>query len=250
MHQAKRVPGISAQVAEERFERGSGASLAAEQALRHGLDGDEFHLVFQPKFGAADRRLLGFEALLRWRRGGALVAPGEFIPAAERTGLIGPLGQRVLSLACRQIAAWRDAGLAVVPVAVNVSRWQLADPGFAALVLGLLRAAGVPLSLDDFGEGLSSLSALRLLPLAEVKIDRGLVAPLPAADATAVIAAVCSLARALGVRVVGEGVENEAQAAALWACGCDGLQGYLLGRPEPAEQAGHRLPVLRGASAA
>lgn len=264
MRQAKLVPGTSEQLAEERFERGSGASLAAEQALRAGIQHEEFFLVYQPKVDAHDRRLLGFEALLRWQRGATLVSPLDFIPAAERTGLILPLGRVVLELACRQIAAWRAAGLPMVPVAVNVSRWQLLDPGFVGLVLGTLqahgvlpqdltleitetaavqdlervrertetlRAAGLVLSLDDFGDGQSSLTSLRALPLKEVKIDRGLVSPLPAPDAVAVVRAICTLARALGLGVVGEGVETEAQAAVLADCGCDALQGYLLARP-------------------
>lgn len=264
MRQAKRVPGTSEQLAEERFERGSGASLAAEQALRAGIQHEEFFLVYQPKVDAANRQLLGFEALLRWQRGAVLVSPVDFIPAAERTGLILPLGRVVLDLACRQIAAWRTAGLAVMPVAVNVSRWQLLDPGFVGLVLGTLqahgvapqdltleitetaavqdlervrertetlRAAGLVLSLDDFGSGLSSLTTLRALPLKEVKIDRGLISPLPAPDAVAVVRAICTLARALDLGVVGEGVETEAQAAVLADCGCDALQGFLLARP-------------------
>lgn len=264
MHQAKLVPGTSEQLAEERFERGSGASLAAEQALRAGIQHEEFFLVYQPKVDAGDRRLLGFEALLRWQRGPTLVSPVDFIPAAERTGLILPLGRVVLDLACRQIAAWRDAGLSVMPVAVNISRWQLLDPGFVGLVLGTLqahgvqpqdltleitestlvqdlergreriealRAAGLDLSLDDFGSGLSSLTSLRALPLKEVKIDRGLISPLPAPDAVAVVRAICTLARALDLGVVGEGVETEAQAAVLADCGCDALQGFLLARP-------------------
>jgi diguanylate cyclase (GGDEF)-like protein/PAS domain S-box-containing protein len=271
MHQAKRVPGTSEQLAEERFERGSGASLAAEQALRAGIERQEFFLLYQPKLRASDRRLLGFEALLRWQRGGTLVSPVDFITAAERTGLILPLGRQVLELACRQIAAWRTAGLQVVPVAVNVSRWQLLDPGFVGLLLGTLqehgvapqdlsieitetaavqdlelvrertealRDAGIALALDDFGSGLSSLTTLRALPLQEVKIDRGLIAPLPAADACAVVRAVCTLAGALQLSVVAEGVETEAQARALADCGCDALQGYLLARPlEPAAAA-------------
>jgi diguanylate cyclase (GGDEF)-like protein/PAS domain S-box-containing protein len=264
MHQAKGVPGTSEQLAEDRFDRGSGASLAAEQALRAGIERQEFFLVYQPKLRASDRRLVGFEALLRWQRGSTLVAPADFIPAAERTGLIGPLGRQVLTLACRQITAWRAAGLQVLPVAVNVSRWQLVDPGFVGLVLGTLqehgvapqdlaleitetaavqdpelvrertealRAAGMALALDDFGSGLSSLTSLRALPLQELKIDRGLIAPLPAADACAVVRAVCTLAAALRLRVVAEGVETEAQAAALQDCGCDVLQGYRFARP-------------------
>lgn len=264
MHQAKGVPGTSEQLAEERFERGSGASLAAEQALRAGIERQEFFLVYQPKLRATDRRLLGFEALLRWQRGTTLVSPVDFIPAAERTGLILPLGRQVLDMACRQLAAWRAAGLPVVPVAVNVSRWQLLDPGFVGLVLGtlqehglppqdlsieitetaavqdlelvrerteVLRDAGIALALDDFGSGLSSLTTLRALPLQEVKIDRGLITPMPAADACAVVRAVCTLAAALKLAVVAEGVETEAQALALADCGCDALQGYLLARP-------------------
>jgi PAS domain S-box-containing protein len=264
MHQAKRVPGTSEQLAEDRFERGSGASLAAEQALRAGIERREFFLVYQPQLRTSDRRLVGFEALLRWQRGPNLVSPTEFIPAAERTGLILPLGRQVLDDACRQIAAWRAAGLPLVPVAVNVSRWQLLDPGFPGLVLGTmaaydvqpqhlcfevtetaavqdlelvrqrteaLRAAGLVVSLDDFGSGLSSLTTLRTLPLHEVKIDRGLIAPLPAPDAAAIVEAVCTLAGALNLRVVAEGVETELQATALARAGCDVLQGYLFARP-------------------
>jgi EAL domain-containing protein (putative c-di-GMP-specific phosphodiesterase class I) len=192
------------------------------------------------------------------------VSPMDFIPAAERTGLILPLGRQVLDDACRQIATWRAAGLPLVPVVVNVSRWQLLDPGFPGLVLGTmaahdvqpqhlcfevtetaavqdldlvrqrteaLRAAGLVVSLDDFGSGLSSLTTLRTLPLHEVKIDRGLITPLPAPDAEAIVQAVCALAGTLHLRVVAEGVETEAQAAALARAGCDVLQGYLFAQP-------------------
>lgn len=275
MHEAKAVPGTSRVVAEERFERGSGASLAAEQALRAGLPGrsagpgspwqQAFFLVFQPKLAARSRTLAGFEALLRWQRGdGTLVPPAEFIPAAERTGLILPLGQQVVEMACERLAAWRDAGAALVPVAVNVSRWQLLDDGFAPAVLrtlqrhrlapqhlvleitetaamqhfeqvceraAALREMGLALSLDDFGTGLSSLTALREIALHEIKIDRGLIAPLPDAGALAVVQAVCTLARTVGLQVVAEGVETEAQAAAAAEAGCDALQGYHFARP-------------------
>jgi len=271
MHEAKAVPGTSRVFAEDRFERGSGASLAAEQALRAGLGREDFFLVFQPKLAARTRRLAGFEALLRWRRGdGTLVPPSEFIPAAERCGLILPLGQQVIEMACGQLAAWRDAGAAMVPVAVNVSRWQLLDEGFAPAVLhtlqrhGLaprdlvleitetaamqhfeqvcdraatLRATGIALSLDDFGTGLSSLTALREIALQEIKIDRGLIAPLPDPGALAVVQAVCTLARAVGLVVVAEGVETEAQAAAATEAGCDVLQGYHFAQPLEADAA-------------
>ncbi|MCP5285100.1 MAG: EAL domain-containing protein [Burkholderiaceae bacterium] len=271
MHEAKRVPGTAVQWAEERFERGSGASLAAEQALRSGIEREEFFLVYQPKVAAGDGRLLGFEALVRWQRGGQTVSPADFVPAAERTGLIGALGRLVLGLACRQQAKWRAQGRRLLPVAVNVSRWQLHDGGFAAEVqrqltehglspadliveitetaamtdldairdqLLALHRLGVRLSLDDFGSGLSSLTTLRALPLAEVKLDRGLVEPLPLADAKAVVQAVCALAAALKLGVVAEGVETPEQVAAASSCGCAALQGFLFARPLDADAAG------------
>ena len=271
MHEAKRVPGTAVQWAEERFERGSGTSLAAEQALRSGIAHHEFFLVYQPKVAARDGALLGFEALVRWQRGGQTISPADFIPAAERTGLIVSLGREVLVAACRQQARWQAEGRRLVPVAVNVSRWQLRDPDFAATVVQLLdehglspadliveitetaamndldairaqlvalHEAGVRLSLDDFGSGLSSLTTLRSLPLTEVKLDRGLVEPLPQAEAKAVVQAVCALAAALRLEVVAEGVESPAQVAAASTCGCQALQGFLFARPLDAEAAG------------
>lgn len=265
MHEAKARPGTSHLFAEDRFERGSDASLAAEQALRAGLGNQSFFLVFQPKVTARDRRLIGFEALLRWRRtDGTLVPPVEFIPAAERTGLILPLGEQVLEMAGAQWAEWARQGSTPVPIAINVSRWQLLDEAFAGQVLGALRrhglargdvvlevtetaamqhfervrdsaaalhAHGLALALDDFGTGLSSLTALRALPLRELKIDRGLIAPLPEASACEVVRAVCVLAHAIGLSVVAEGVESEAQALAATEAGCDALQGHHIARP-------------------
>jgi EAL domain-containing protein (putative c-di-GMP-specific phosphodiesterase class I) len=176
-----------------------------------------------------------------------------------------------MTAACRQQARWRADGRRPVPVAVNVSRWQLREPGFAGEVLSLLaehglspadliveitetaamndldaigetlralHAAGVRLSLDDFGSGLSSLTTLRALPLAEVKLDRGLVEPLPLPEARAVVQAVCALAGALRLSVVAEGVETPEQVAAASACGCQALQGYLFARPLDAAAAG------------
>jgi diguanylate cyclase (GGDEF)-like protein len=281
MHEAKRTPGTSVQYAEERFERGSGATLDAEQAMRAGMNSGEFRLVYQPKVDARTTALVGFEALVRWDRPGiGRIGPHEFIPAAERTGLIGPLGNMILALACRQIADWRDAHGETVPVAVNVSPLQLLDPGFPELVVQTLRqfnvapelltleitetaavthmeqareqisqmrAHGIEVALDDFGTGFSSLNMLRSLPLSTVKIDRSLIEPMPAPDATAVVRAICDLAGALHLVVVAEGVETPEQAAAAIAAGCTVLQGYLYARPlEPADAAawmhsGHEL---------
>ncbi|MBT9598966.1 MAG: GGDEF domain-containing protein [Vitreoscilla sp.] len=284
MTEAKRTPGWSLQRAEERFERGSGASLEAEQALRTGLLNEEFLLVYQPKVDARDGSLVGFEALVRWQRPGAgLVSPAEFIPAAERTGLIGSLGALIMDQACAQIAAWQVAGAGLVPVAVNVSPLQLLDPGFPGLVartmarhgvearwltieitetaaamhldqarqrLGEMCALGLQVALDDFGAGVSSLNILRSLPLQTVKIDRLLIDPMPAADAVAVVRAICKLAQALNLRVVAEGVETEAQAEAARDAGCDELQGYFFSRPLAVADASHwlaRQPALVGA---
>lgn len=265
MHEAKRTPGTSVQFAEERFERGSGATLDAEQALRAGMKSHEFALVYQPKVDAATRALVGFEALVRWDRPGiGRVGPNEFVPAAERTGLIGPLGNLILTLACHQIAEWRETFGSMVPVAVNVSPLQLLDPGFPDLVVRTLRhfnvppelltleitesaavthmeqargqiaqmrAHGIEVALDDFGTGFSSLNMLRSLPLSTVKIDRTLIDPMPAPDATAVVKAICDLAAVLHLEVVAEGVETADHASSALAAGCQVLQGYLYARP-------------------
>jgi diguanylate cyclase (GGDEF)-like protein/PAS domain S-box-containing protein len=280
MHEAKRTPGTSLQFAEERFARGSGATLESEQALRAGIKSDEFLLVYQPKVDAASGEPVGFEALVRWDRPGVgRIGPAEFIPAAERTGLIGPLGNLILTQACQQIAEWREAFGRVVPVAVNVSPLQLLDPGFPELVLrtlqhydipphalsleitegaavahmdeareriGRMRQHGIGVALDDFGTGFSSLNMLRGLPLTAVKIDRSLIDPMPAPDATAVVKAICDLAAVLRLDVVAEGVETPEHASAALAAGCRVLQGFLYARPlEPREAAqwlGSRKP--------
>jgi EAL domain-containing protein (putative c-di-GMP-specific phosphodiesterase class I) len=284
MHEAKRLPGLSVRMAEAGFERGSGASLQAEQALRAGLHNEEFVLVYQPKMAALQGRVTGFEALVRWQRpGGGLVSPADFIPAAERTGMIGALGALILDKACAQIAAWLAAGEPVVPVAVNVSPLQLLDPDFASLVARAMAvhrvpawaltieitetaaathleaareriaefgALGLKVALDDFGAGVSSLNILRSLPLQTVKIDRLLIDPMPAADAVAVVRAVCQLARALRLSVVAEGVETPDHADAATAAGCDELQGYHFSRPLPSAEAmawlRRRQPVEAG----
>jgi len=127
------------QWATEAGRNGLAAFFDAEQALRAGFENDEFTLVYQPKVGAAGHRLVGFEALVRWDRPGVgRISPMEFIPAAERNGLIVPLGAIILTQACRQLAQWRDAGLPLVPVAVNVSPLQLLDAQFPAAVMNTL----------------------------------------------------------------------------------------------------------------
>ena len=271
MHEAKKIAGTSMVVAEQRFVQGSSEVLEQEQALRAGIINHEFSLAYQPKVDAASGALMGFEALARWRRAdGSTVNPVQFIAAAERTGLIGTLGMLLLSQVCRQLVQWRGQTEQAVPVAVNVSPLQLLDPGFPQRVhdtllshgvavelitlevtetaalgnmelaraqLAQLQDLGLKVAMDDFGTGFSSLDMLRTLPLSAVKIDRSLVDPMPAANAVAVVRAICQLAEALKLRVVAEGVETQAQASAAQQAGCHEIQGYLYARPLPAQQA-------------
>jgi diguanylate cyclase (GGDEF)-like protein len=271
MHVAKLTPGTSHKLAEKEFERGSSNALEQEQALRTGIENNEFHLVFQPKVNAQSGQLTSFEALACWSRPGiGQISPIEFIAASERTGLISTLGTALLKQACRQIAAWHAEFDACVPVAVNVSPLQLLDPGFPTLVGQILKACdveprwltleitessamqnldqtilqvaqlhsmGVHVAMDDFGTGFSSLNMLRTLRLHTVKIDRSLITPLPSNDAVAVVNAICQLAQALQLTVVAEGVETEDQATAARNAGCTELQGFLYAMPLTVEDA-------------
>ncbi len=282
LHVAKRTPGTSHQLAAKAFERGASNTLEQEQALRSGLERSEFQLVYQPKVHAHTGQLTSFEALARWNRPGVgPVSPLEFIAAAERTGLIGSLGTALLKQACLQISVWQKKYGRCVPVAVNVSPLQLLDPRFPELVAQILhgsgvaaqfltleitessavqnldqtklqveqlRAMGVHVAMDDFGTGFSSLNMLRSLRLHTVKIDRGLIDPLPSPDAVAVVRAICQLADALHLHVVAEGVETVAQAAAARDAGCGELQGYLYSRPLLPRDVGPWLARMLGQS--
>ncbi len=249
-----------------------------EMMLRHALKADLLRLHFQPIVRLADRRMVGVEALVRMLGDdGKLVPPGDFIPVAEESGLIEPLGEWVLHQALRQVKVWHGMGHDALWLAVNVSGRQLRDRHIArrigqalqttdfpsglleleltesvligdvqnALqVLWELRELGVELSVDDFGTGYSSLGYLRSLPVGKLKIDRSFVADLPGSrDAVAIVDAVLSLGKSLRLSVVAEGVETEEQAEALQRMGCTNAQGYLFARPMPAEQL---EPLLRG----
>ncbi|MBT9502326.1 MAG: EAL domain-containing protein [Burkholderiaceae bacterium] len=253
--------------------------MAIESGLRQALARDELLLLYQPQFDAATRRLVGAEALLRWRhpeRG--LLLPDRFIAVAEESDLISAIGAWVIRQACAQARAWLDAGLAPLRIAVNVSARQvlhdhLVETVAEALrvnrlhagnaeieveitesilqaaersgaVLQCLRALGLRVAIDDFGTGYSSLSLLKHLPIDTLKIDRLFVRNIPDdADAKAITGAVISMAHTLGLRVVAEGVETEAQLAFLHGEGCDEVQGYLLGKPMPPEQLARLLPA-------
>ncbi|WP_326539642.1 EAL domain-containing protein [Pseudorhodoferax sp.] len=250
--------------------------LALEVELRQALLQNRLQLHYQPQFALDDGRLIGMEALMRWERTpGQLVPPAEFIQLAEESGLIVDMGAWAVRQVARQLASWRAAGLQPVPLAVNVSarQWmngeivqvvrmvlretaippallrleitETAAMGDGDQIIGLLQdihALGVTLSIDDFGTGYSSLAYLKHFPLDELKIDRSFIAALPhARQDAAIVHATVALARGLGLRVLAEGVETQAQADFLADCGCDGAQGYLYGQAEPAEQAAQRL---------
>lgn len=239
-----------------------------ERALRDGLARRQFVLYCQPQF-ASDGRLSGGEVLVRWQHAErGLVGPAEFIDLAETLGLIGQLGQLVLEESCRVLAQWtNDPALRELELAVNVSVHQMRDPGFPRAVEAVLAATGAPpgrlwleltesvfaedmqtligcmqalralgirFALDDFGTGYSSLAYLKRLPLAALKIDRTFVHDVLAdPNGDSFVEAIVALARKLKLKVIAEGVENDAQRSYLLACGCDGLQGFLLGRPMP-----------------
>jgi diguanylate cyclase (GGDEF)-like protein len=239
--------------------------------MRHAVEQQQFVVHYQPKFATADQRVLGAEALVRWEhptRG--LMPPDDFIPLAEKSGLIVPLGAWVLDQACAQMREWISLGHDDWKMAVNLSAVQFGHEGLLEVVkstlarhdlpphcltlevtettamhdvdasmitLEKIAALGVDISIDDFGTGYSSLLYLKRLPANELKIDRGFVRNLSqGSDDEAIVAAVVALGRALNLRIVAEGVETEAQQSFLDDAGCDALQGYLLGRPMPAQQ--------------
>ncbi|CAJ0692716.1 putative signaling protein [Ralstonia edaphis] len=244
--------------------------LQLVQDLRRAVERHELVLHYQPKFNAPNGPIMGVEALVRWQhpqRG--LVPADEFIPLAEKTGLIVPLGAWVLDEACRQMAQWHREGRTGWTVAVNLSALQFShaalidtvrdtlarhalDPRSLTLeitestamrdvdaslqILQQLDAMGVRISIDDFGTGYSSLLYLKRLPASELKIDRGFVRDLAHdTEDAAIVSAIVALGQTLNLRIVAEGVETAEQQAFLTRLGCHSLQGYLLGRPMTAE---------------
>lgn len=249
--------------------------LILENNLRRALEHEEFELHYQPKVETASGRVVGFEALVRWRDPEAgLIPPGVFIPIAEETGLIAPLGDWVLREACRQAVVWREAGRAV-PISVNLSVKQFrrgdltrrildvleqsgAEPALLQLEitestlmhdessviqdLEALRSRGLRIHVDDFGTGYSSFAYLRRLPVDALKIDRSFITEIASnADDAALVASIVAMAHALRLHVIAEGVETAEQVALLTGWGCDEIQGFYYGRPAPAETAAEHL---------
>ncbi|MFZ5508492.1 MAG: putative bifunctional diguanylate cyclase/phosphodiesterase [Pseudomonadota bacterium] len=245
--------------------------LKTESALRRAVERGELELFYQPKVELATGKIVGSECLVRWRPGSSdLVLPSQFIPLAEETGLIVPMGEWILRSACRQYKTWLDEGLAVGHVAVNVSARQfdeahlpaltqrilqdtglparhleleltesmvMRDPHQAAETLRALKALGLSISLDDFGTGYSSLGYLRHFDIDGLKIDQSFVRHAPVnRDDAAIALTIIGVAKALGYRVVAEGGETWEHMRFLRDNGCDQMQGYYFSRPLPAEE--------------
>jgi diguanylate cyclase (GGDEF)-like protein len=245
--------------------------LELQADLRGAAARNELVLMYQPKLHLATGRLTGVEALIRWQhpRHG-LLPPANFISLAESSGDILEIGRWVIHAVCRQLAAWREAGQALLPVAINLSPRQFAggnlaseidaslkrhdlpaslleleiteslvvkDPALATEILAALRRIGLSISMDDFGTGYSSLAQLKRFPLDSVKIDRSFVQDIPHdANDTAIIKAIIAMGHALKLKVIAEGVENAEQLAFLHLHGCDEMQGFYFSRPMTADQ--------------
>jgi EAL domain-containing protein (putative c-di-GMP-specific phosphodiesterase class I) len=244
------------------------AELAMESRLAQAVRAHEFVLHFQPQQSLVDGRLLGIEALVRWLHPElGLVPPDQFIPVAEAHRLILPIGQWVLHEALRCAVRWHASGLARVPVAVNLSTLQFQMSGFVETVeralqdagasgpmleleltermlmedvvgvrtaLQRLKATGVGIAIDDFGTGYTSLALLKHLPVDRLKIDRSFITDLPRdAGSAAIVRAIIQLGQSLGLQVVAEGVETDAQREWVREQGCDAMQGFVEGEPMP-----------------
>jgi diguanylate cyclase (GGDEF)-like protein len=270
MFRAKHNGGNNYQFYTEAMNEHAMETLLLENDLRRALEREEFVLHFQPKTSLVSGRVVGFEALIRWKRlGQSLVPPSEFVPLLEESGLIVPVGEWVIDTACAQIAAWQRTRVGL-PVAVNLSAKQFLRTDIGAVIenaarkhgvephlleveitesdamenadqsvviLRRLKALGIGIAIDDFGTGYSSLSYLKRFPVDKIKLDRSFVSGLPNNTEDASIArAVITMAHSLGLKVVAEGVEAEAQRGFLAAHGCDEMQGYLFARPLPAAE--------------
>ena len=271
MYRAKASGRGQAMFFEERMNHEVRERVLLERELHAALDNDEFTLCYQPQMDLRTGRIVGAEALLRWRhptRG--LVSPSRFVPVAEESGLIEQIGRWVIRDVCRQSRAFQARGIALERLSANVSVRQLYKPDFAQHVqasmrefdiapaslelevtesliadrvvevrgaLNELKALGVSIALDDFGTGFASLAYLMEFPVDVVKIDRTFVSGLPAGEhSLAIITAMIAMSHALGKKVVAEGVETDIQLTLLRNLGCDYVQGHLLSKPIPAEE--------------
>lgn len=271
MYRAKEQGGSNYQLYAPAMNQRATQRLALENNLRRALERGEFLLHYQPKVDLETGKMVGMEALVRWKSPEAgMVSPAEFIPLAEETGLIVPMGEWILRAACAQNKTWQRQGLPLVRMGVNLSVRQLQrkkligtiahvlnetglDPNYLELELTEsiimksdentmaelreLNVGGIEISIDDFGTGYSSLSYLKRLPIDTLKIDKSFVQEVTTdPDDAAIVAAIITMAHALRLKVVAEAVETAEQLAFLRALKCDQMQGYLFSRPLPAEE--------------
>ncbi len=276
MHRAKASGRNGFQLFDPQMHESALTRLRLEEDLERAIEREELVPFYQPIVDLADLRIVGFEALLRWQhpeRG--LVPPFEFIPLAEETGLILPIGAQVLRKVCHQLHLWHERGAPWLTGSVNLSPLQfgqrdlvatiadalrdshlnparlkleitesstMKEPEAAVAMMRELKSLGIKLLLDDFGTGYSSLSVLTRFPVDVLKIDRSFVRGMPhERSANAVAASITALARALDLQTIAEGVETQAQCDQTRAIGCDSVQGYLFGRPMPAHEFAARL---------
>jgi len=270
MYKAKEAGRRCVRFFTEEMNQGARDRMALISDLARATQRGELRLHYQPLVNLMTSEIIGAEALVRWERPGVgLVPPGVFIPAAEHTGLISEIGGWVLNEACRQIRQWQRVGQVPIKVAVNVSALQfregrleqqvrdalaasgcdpqlleleltestlMVQPEEVTAVVRRLKQLGVQLAIDDFGTGYSSLSYLRKLAVDKIKIDQSFVRDLTTdPDCAAIVRAIIQMARSLGLRTLGEGVENQVSRRALQVLGCDFAQGYFFGKPVPPE---------------
>ena len=276
MHRAKDLGGHRMKLYKPEYGKAAEERLTLIRDLEGALERNEFEVVYQPQVDIRSGEIFAVEALLRWRHPAlGYVSPVAFIPLAEETGAIVPIGHWVLKQACLQCKAWQDRQLHPVTVCVNVSPRQFGERNWVASVLrtlkqtgldgrhleveitesclmvdvdnavgsmNLLKAQGISIAIDDFGTGYSNLGALKRFPLSRLKIDRSLVNDMLVEESDRAIASACiSLGKILGLRVLAEGVETEEQLTFLRHSECDEMQGYLFSRPVPAAAIGSML---------
>ncbi|HKU73140.1 MAG TPA: EAL domain-containing protein [Pyrinomonadaceae bacterium] len=269
LYKAKRSGGANYQFFTADMHELAANRLALESSLRRAIQNEEFLLHYQPRVSVDSLAITGVEALVRWQQPHRLVPPSEFIPLAEDTGLIVPIGEWVLREACLQGRRWVEQGFAPIPIAVNISARQFHDRDlaqtvikileetglspkyleleltessimqnaeFAASMLNQLKSMGVNISIDDFGTGFSSLASLKRLPIDALKIDQSFVREANSdPDDAALVMAIITLGHNLRLKVVAEGVETEDQLRFLQLLRCDEIQGYFYSKPLPAE---------------